>query len=73
MCQEVRGKGRGLVARQSLKEGDLILTDRASLVLSFDQINNQFVSKSLEGVKEEERRKFLDLRGKVICLSSVLK
>ena len=69
--QDIPGAGRGLVTRNKIKAGELILQESAQLVLEAEEIEEENISNKLKSLKPEDREKFASLQGKAVLCCGV--
>ena len=62
--EEVDDKGKGFVANRQICTGELIISERASLVLEVDQINEENTVEKYEKLSKEKQNSFNDLTTK---------
>ena len=65
--KDLISKGKGLVASRKINSGELIIGERASLVLHLRDINNETVTKAFNQLPKEKQSKFLQLTSKQEC------
>ena len=59
--KDFASKGKGLVALRKINSGELILCERASLVLQLKDVNNENVTNAFNQLPSEKQTKFLQL------------
>jgi len=62
--QDLPGKGRGLVTRKDVKSGNLILKEKAQILLKVDDVNEEKISEIVDNLKQENQTKFKYLKSK---------